>query len=107
MRNTGAEEPELDIADLPTATPAEAAAVKSEAGLVVPAPGTSAGVFAPAVLLATKPGKERWSVKTGRDEDVGHVKRRIVDATIAGLIALPRPRDMMPPDQLFSAYDTS
>ena len=63
---------------------------------------------------ATKPGVERWPVKTGQDPDVAKVGRNvfggvdlgagIVPATIAELIRINRPPDMLPVNKVFSAY---
>ena len=63
---------------------------------------------------ATKPGVERWPVKTGQDPDVSKVAKNvfggvdlgtgIVPATIAELIRINRPSDMLPVNRVFSAY---
>ena len=64
--------------------------------------------------LLTKPGVERWPVKTGQDIDtpaVGanvfgttHYGAGIVTATVEQLIQIPRPPDMTPPTALFPPY---
>jgi hypothetical protein len=63
---------------------------------------------------ATKPGVERWPVKTGQDPDIGKVGKNVFDgvdlgvgivpATIAELIRINRPLDMLPVNRIFSAY---
>ncbi len=64
--------------------------------------------------LLTKPGVERWPVKTGQDTDAGAVGANIfgatnfgagiVTATVEQLTQIPRPPDMSPPTALFPAY---
>ncbi len=64
--------------------------------------------------LMTKPGVERWNVKTGQDPEVGLVGKNvfgnanlgsgIVPATVEELVRINRPADMTPPTQLFSKY---
>jgi hypothetical protein len=56
------------------------------------------------VLRPIKPGVERWSVKTGTDDDVAKVKQVRVKTTVKQLVAIPRPRDMMPVNQDFAGY---
>lgn len=56
-------------------------------------------------MAAIQPGKERWAVKTGMDDDVGKVKLTRVPTTIEALVALKRPGDMLPPDHVFYTYD--
>jgi hypothetical protein len=72
----------------------------------------AAAAFEPA--LVTKPGKERWPVKTGTDKDVDEVGKNIingaalgpgiVDTTIAELVRIPRKPEMQPPTQSFPAF---
>jgi hypothetical protein len=62
----------------------------------------------------TKPGVERWPVKTGQDPDVGLVGKNVINgknlgagivpATVEELIAINRPPDMRPPTKAFAAY---
>jgi hypothetical protein len=64
--------------------------------------------------LVTKPGVERWPVKTGTDADVALVGKNvvngqnlgagIVDTTVEELIRIPRPPDMRPPTELFAQF---
>lgn len=66
--------------------------------------------------LVTKPGTERWTVKTGQDGDIGEVAKNIIDgkdlgagivpATVEQLIHFPRPSDMTPPTSEFPAYES-
>jgi hypothetical protein len=79
-----------------------------------------AGQLAPRALRyvspekVTKPGVERWPVKTGQDPDIATVGKNvlngvdlgagIVPATIAELIRIPRPPDMTPATKVFPAY---
>jgi hypothetical protein len=67
-----------------------------------------------ALRLVTKPGVERWPVKTGTDQDVNLVGKNIVNghklgagivpATLEELIRIPRPFDMSPPTQDFHQF---
>jgi hypothetical protein len=62
----------------------------------------------------TKPGVERWPVKTGQDADVALVAQNVINgkslgagivpATVEELIAINRPPDMRPPTNDFPAY---
>src|SRR3979411_2077690 len=105
--NAAQPKPQLDISKLKVVSDAVATAVKQAA---------VARGFAPAILPAAagiaapppepqedKPGKERWPVKTGVDEDVVEVGQNaaagagadgIVDTTVEELIQIPRPPDM-------------
>ena len=106
--------PFTDVNTLPTVSAQVASAVKaacmaegagaalSESELVVP------------LRMVTKPGVERWPVKTGTDRDIALVGKNvidgqklqsgIVDTTIEELNRIPRPPDMRPPSQLFPKY---
>jgi hypothetical protein len=67
-------------------------------------PGLTAAA-APARVLALKPGKERWPVKTGTDRDIALVdKTKVVQTTVEEMAGVPRPSDMQPPTQEFSVY---
>ncbi|MDB5321305.1 MAG: hypothetical protein JWN40_2936 [Phycisphaerales bacterium] len=94
-----------DVNKMPVANPSDAAQIKAAAGVtyVVPEvlPQAAADVIA---LLAIKPGKERWPVKTGADLDVGAVVSMIVDTTVEELISIARPANMLPVTQLFPAF---
>jgi hypothetical protein len=97
--------PQLDISKLKVVSDAVAVAVKGAAGALAFAPQPTVGGVAapPPAARATKPGKERWPVKTGVDEDVEEVGKNavaganadgIVDTTVEELIQIPRPADM-------------
>lgn len=94
------------VAGLKANTPDAARSIKLAAGLparmVVPEAAVAAAM---AQTLATKPGKERWPVKTGTDPDVGKVGANgIVDTTVEEMRQLPLPSDMQPPTQEFSTF---
>ena len=67
-----------------------------------------------ALRMVTKPGVERWPVKTGTDADVALVGKNIinghslgagiVDTTVEELIRIPRSQDMTPPTQEFAPF---
>ena len=54
--------------------------------------------------LVTKPGSERWPVKTGQDPDVNDVGKNVINgqnlgagivpATVEELISMPRPQGL-------------
>ncbi|MFB9982638.1 hypothetical protein ACFSQQ_15965 [Mesorhizobium kowhaii] len=64
--------------------------------------------------MVTKPGVERWSIKTGTDRDIALVGKNviggqklatgIVETTIEELNLIGRPADMRPPTMLFPRY---
>jgi hypothetical protein len=103
----------FDIDSLPIVSPQVAAAIKAAAM----AAGQHALAAEEALLqprLVTKPGVERWPVKTGTDHDVALVGRNIingrnlgagiVEATVEELIRIPRSADMSPPTRLFAPF---
>ncbi len=65
--------------------------------------------------LETKPGVERWTVKTGQDSDIDGVAKNVINgtdlgvgiapATVEQLVRIPRPPDMAPPTAEFPAYE--
>jgi hypothetical protein len=61
-------------------------------------------------LRPIQPGKERWPVKTGTDDDVADVgldpsgQLVRIQTTVEQLIALARPREMLPADIDFPAF---
>jgi hypothetical protein len=81
-----------------------AAQIKTAAGV-----GTGPALAEPRQPMlpeqVTKPGVERWSVKTGTDPEVDQVVPRIVPTTVEELISIPRPGDMQPPTEEFAAYE--
>jgi hypothetical protein len=92
--------PITDVNQLPTVSSAVATQIKAACGV-------HSGVEAPPAPLAaipelvTKPGTERWPVKTGQDPDRNAVGKNILDgqnlgagivpATVEELISMPRP----------------
>ena len=108
--------PFTDVNQLPTVRPDLAAQIKAACGV-----NSAARAFAaPAPLIAprmvTKPGKERWPVKTGADDDVALVGKNvisgrnfgpgIVDSTVEELISIPRPPDMADPKSENPAFQS-
>ncbi|PWT81650.1 MAG: hypothetical protein C5B58_09530 [Acidobacteria bacterium] len=62
--------------------------------------------------IVTRPGTERWQVKTGQDPDVAKVGdlvlapgKGIVPATVEDLIRIPRPADMLPVTSDTAAFE--
>jgi hypothetical protein len=108
--------PFKDVNALPVVTPVVAAAIKAAAMAEGNLPDQSA---APVPLrLVTKPGVERWPVKTGTDQDNAAVGKNvikgqnlgqgIIEATVEELIRIPRPPGMRPANQNFDStfHDT-
>jgi len=105
--------PISDVNTLPIVGDGVAAKIKAAAGIDMAAFARRA--FAPpAPEAATKPGVERWPVKTGQDPDRASVGKNIIDgadlgagivvATVEELIGAPRPADMPDPNLLYNAY---
>ena len=106
--------PFQDVNTLPTVSAVVAAKIKAAAGISQgPAvPQAEAALMWPE--LVTKPGVERWPVKTGTDQDVATVGKNviqgqdlgagIVDTTVEELVSVPRPPDMSDPAQLNPDY---
>jgi hypothetical protein len=92
-----------DVNKMPVVSASVAAQIKVEAGV-----GLGRAVVGALALdqpeLATKPGKERWPVKTGTDPDVGNVQPKIVPSTVEEMITIPRPSDMAIPTEEFPAF---
>lgn len=92
-----------DVNALPVVSAVVAAAIKA-AAMAEGNQAAAAEELAPE--LVTKPGEERWPVKTGTDADVAEVGKNvvngqdlgagIVEATVEELIAIPRPPGMRP-----------
>jgi hypothetical protein len=92
---------------LPVADKAQAAAIKAQAmavGTPPTATAAGAGLVASGELLVTKPGSERWPVKTGTDPD--DVADEIVDTTVEEMVRFPRPDDMLPVTSLQPQYQS-
>ncbi|MEA2464582.1 MAG: hypothetical protein QOJ98_2329, partial [Acidobacteriota bacterium] len=98
--------PITDVSLLPTVTPSVAAQIKAACGMFLPPHDDFAEEALPplAPKKVTAPGKERWPVKVGTDDDVAlvgkniigskNLGRGIVEATVEELIAIPRPTGM-------------
>jgi hypothetical protein len=92
--------PITDVNQLPTVSSAVASQIKAACGVHSGAEAALA-VQAAAPELVTKPGTERWPVKTGQDPDVDLVGKNIINgqdlgagivpATVEELISIPRP----------------
>ncbi len=110
----GGDGPFQDVNTLPFVSRDVAAKIKAAAGIVQgPAmPQLEAAMLLPE--LVTKPGVERWPVKTGTDQDVATVGKNvingqnlgigIVDTTVEELVSVPRPPYMSDVTQLNPAY---
>jgi hypothetical protein len=110
----GGDGPFQDVNTLPVVSAEVAAKIKAAAGILQgPAmPSAEAAMLRPE--LVTKPGVERWPVKTGTDRDVATVGKNvingqnlgagIVDTTVEELISVPRPPYMSDPAQLNPDY---
>lgn len=108
--------PIADVNALSLVGPADAAAIKRAAGIPLTPGPTAARAMEGAPEIKTKPGVERWPVKTGTDADVALVGKNviggkdlgpgIVSATVEELIAAPRPQDMSDPLRTYDAYQS-
>ena len=99
----------IDVRQLPVADSVTVEAVKGACRIgkpVAPIAMAGAGIRAvePAVSAAIKPGKERWPVKTGTDDDIAKVKKTVVPATVEELRSIPRPSSMADPALVFPAF---
>jgi hypothetical protein len=101
--------PFTDVNALPEVTAEVAAVIKAAAIAEGKLPDSTAGEVA--LRLVTKPGVERWPVKTGTDADVARVGKNVINgqslgpgivaATVEELIRIPRPPGMRPATQNF------
>jgi hypothetical protein len=107
--------PIRDVNTLRVVSDAVAEKIKAAAG--ISAALLAPRAFAPPLPEAvTKPGVERWPVKTGQDHDRALVGKNIVEgknlgagivvATVEDLIAAPRPADMPDPQLLYNDYQS-
>jgi hypothetical protein len=106
--------PFKDVNALPTVSTTVAAQIKAAAMAEGQLDFPEAEAAFVALRLVTKPGVERWPVKTGTDEDVALVGKNIisglnlgagiVEATVEELILIPRPPDMRPVSKLFPQF---
>jgi hypothetical protein len=122
---SGNDEPEAntkpftDIDTLPTVSPAAAKKILAAAvasGLDTMDMSESMELKFVNPELMTKPGVERWPVKTGQDPDVGRVGKNIikgvslglgiVPVTIEELIRIKRQANMRPATRIFSAFQS-
>jgi hypothetical protein len=103
-----------DVNMLPVVSPQVAAAIKNACTALGQEDAPTDMDLIVALKMATKPGVERWSVKTGGDRDIALVGKNaidgqklstgIVDATVEELNRIPRPADMRPPTKAFPKY---
>jgi hypothetical protein len=94
-----------DVNAMPVVSASVAAQIKAAVGVSV---GAAPGVARAAIAepkRATKPGSERWPVKTGTDADVGKVAAKIVPTTVEEMISIPRPADMPTPTEEYRDYE--
>lgn len=93
--------PITDVNQLSTVSPAIAAQIKSACGIFTAAKDMPQPEAVPAPELVTKPGSERWPVKTGQDPDRNAVGKNVINGvslgagivltTVEELIGIPRP----------------
>lgn len=106
--------PFKDVNALPTVSAAVASQIKAASMAEGRRDFPEMDSAAVGLRLVTKPGVERWPVKTGTDRDVALVGKNIinglsfgagiVDATVEELILIPRPADMTPVNRLFPRF---
>jgi len=97
--------PITDVNQLETVSPDVAAQIKAACGVHAGVQAAPPPLAKPA--LVTKPGKERWPVKTGQDPDRDAVGKNIINgqnlgagivpATVEELISMPRPAGLEDP----------
>jgi hypothetical protein len=95
--------PITDVNQLPTVSSSVAAQIKAACGVHVGVQALAAPA-APLPQLVTKPGSERWPVKTGQDPDRNDVGKNVINgqnlgagivpATVEELMSMPRPAGM-------------
>jgi hypothetical protein len=95
--------PAQDVNRFPVVNAAAGAQIKAAAGVTY-GPRLSPVEAGVQPELTTKPGVERWPVKTGTDPDVRLVVQRIVPTTVEEMITILRPDDMQSPTGDFPAY---
>ena len=98
---------QIDVLALPVADSAAAAKIKAAAGLhpsIQPLALAAAAVPKAPAPQKIAPGKERWPVKTGSDDDVAKVNQLVVPATLEELIRIPRPAGMKDPSKTAKAF---
>ena len=112
--------PITDVNTLPVVSSGVAAEILKAAGIGAGPPALQKAQAMPAPLLpppelVTSPGRYRWPVKTGTDQDVAKVGKNviagkdlgagIVPATLEELVLAPRPSDMPVVTQAYPAYN--
>jgi hypothetical protein len=95
---------QLNIRNLAVVSAGAAAQIKNAVkSIAMVQPAAPPGAAPPPALKPTKPGVERWSVKTGIDPDAARVgtyqfagmnAAGIVETSVEELIQMPRPSDM-------------
>jgi hypothetical protein len=102
---------QFDLTRLSVVSAETAAKIKALAGLAAALPPSP--VAAPLEPRPPEPGVERWSIKTGTDDNAVKVgtnafsgigEAGIVDTTVEELISLLRPADMLPVNQNHEKY---
>lgn len=93
--------PITDVNKLKTVSSAVARQIKDACGVNSGTRAAARPAAFQAPLMVTKPGKERWPVKTGQDDDRNMVGKNvingknlgagIVETTVAELVSIPRP----------------
>jgi hypothetical protein len=109
--------PITDVNALPTVTPQVAAQIKKACGIFMPAAALAPLEEEPPFFgleKVTAPGKERWPVKVGTDDDVAlvgknvignkNLGRGIVESTVSELITIPRPAGMADVTKNFPSF---
>jgi len=112
--NDGGGAPFQDVNTLSIVSSDVAARIKAAAGILQGPAVPQEEAFLTEPELVTKPGVERWPVKTGTDQDVAMVGKNmingqdlgagIVEATVEELVSVPRPPDMSDPTSLNPAF---
>ena len=108
--------PITNVGQLPIVSDAVAAAIKRACGIVTSPQAPKTLPLADFAEAATKPGVERWPVKTGQDPDRAAVGKNVINgvdlgagivrATVEELILAPRPADMADVFTLAAAYQS-
>jgi hypothetical protein len=105
---------QLNVDEISAAPPPMAERIRAKARFLA-ATGPLALAPEAAPLKETKPGKERWAIKTGIDKQAPQVgkakggkgkgKFHFVDTTVEEMVELPRPPDMRPPSKSFKKFE--
>ena len=112
-RSSGAGVLQFDVTQLPVVSASTAVKIKALAGLTAVIGPPTISAIAPLEAAPPAPGVERWSIKTGTDDDAVKVgtnafegigETGIVDTTVEELITLLRPADMLPVNRNHPKY---